>query len=122
VEHVAVAPAVRRLPAPLGWALCVALALGIGWLFRVPLLMTYLLGGELAAASGWAVGDPTTDDGLDVLAMTVAVCWLVTAPVAGGLTHLARRCTRLPARPWWWTAAALWVAPCAVLDLHFLLH
>jgi hypothetical protein len=105
------------LPPPLGWALCVVLGLGLGWLCRFPLVHTYLTGWALAWKAGWASIDPTlVDDGIAVFFWFTGATWVLFALLAAPLTALARRATGLPARRWWWTSAVLWVIPFLVFD------
>ena len=108
----------RTLPSPLGWALCVVLGLGLGWLCRFPLVHTYLTGWAVAWKAGWASIDPTlVDDGVGVFFVATGGMWLLFALIAAPLNVLARRVTRLPARQWWWASAVLWLAPFLVLDV-----
>ncbi|WP_091930836.1 hypothetical protein [Blastococcus sp. DSM 46786] len=112
----------RRLPTPLGWALCVVLGLALGWLCRFPLINTWLTGWVVAMEAGWTPVDPTmVDDGIAIYFWFIGELWSVFALLAGPLTMLARRWARLPARPWWWTSVALWLVPATVLDLPALL-
>jgi hypothetical protein len=113
----------RTLPLPLGWALCLALGLGVGWLCRFPLVYTYLTGWAVAWKAGWASIDPTlVDDGIYVFFVMIVGLWTLFVLIAAPLNVLAHRFTPLSGRQWWWTSVTLWAAPFAVLDLPGLLH
>jgi hypothetical protein len=113
----------RTLPLPLGWALCLVLGLALGWLCRFPLVYSYLTGWALAWKAGWVPIDPTlVDDGIGVFFVLTGGLWLVFGLLAAALTWLARRATRLSARPWWWASVLAWVAPFGVLDLPGILR
>jgi hypothetical protein len=113
----------RTLPLPLGWALCLVLGLALGGLCLYPLTYTYLTGWAVAWKAGWASIDPTlVDDGIYVFFVMIAVLWVLFVLIAAPLTWLARRCTRLSPRQWWWTSVTLWATPFAVLHLSDLLN
>src|SRR4051812_49142780 len=80
----------RTLPLPLGWALCLALGLGVGWLCRFPLVYTYLTGRAVAWKAGWASIDPTlVDDGIDVFFVMIVGLWTLFVLIAAPLNLLA---------------------------------
>jgi hypothetical protein len=111
----------RTLPLPLSWALCLALGLCLGVICRFPLTYTWLTGWAVAWKAGWASIDPTlVDDGIYVFFVMIGGLWLLFMLIAAPLNWLARRCTGLSPRQWWWTSVMLWAAPFAVLDLPHL--
>jgi hypothetical protein len=113
----------RLLPRPLGWLVCLALALALGCLCCYPLGWTYLTGWAVAWKAGWAGIDPTlVDDGVAVFFVFTGILWLLFALVAVPINVLARRWTGLSRRQWWWTSVTLWVAPFAVFVLPTMLH
>lgn len=82
----------RTLPLPLGWALCLALGLGPGWLCRFPLVYTYLTGWAVAWKAGWASIDPIfVDDGISVFFVMIGALWLLFVLIAAPLNVLAHR-------------------------------
>ena len=106
---------VRRPPAWLGWTLCVVLGAAFGGVCWVPLIWTYLAARVVAQDAGWAPFDGTFDEGAGLWVGSAVVLWAVFGLVAGGVTWLVRRWTQLPAWPWWWVTALLWLAPFVVL-------
>ena len=106
----------RRLATPLGWVLCLVLGLVFGQLCRVPMWGTYLTARVIGQEAGWAYFDATFDEGTGLTVGVAVLLWAVFALVAGSVSWGARRWTRIPARPWWWATALLWLAPFAVLD------
>ena len=106
-----------RLPDWLAWLLCVVLGVALGWICRLPLTWTYLAARVVAQDVGRAPFDGTFDEGAGAWLGSAVVLWAVFALVAGSVTWLAQRCTRLPAKRWWWATASLWLLPFAVLDV-----
>ena len=100
----------RRLPAPLGWVLCAVLGLAFGELCRIPLWAGWLTVRVIGQEAGWAPFDGTFDGGVGLWLTATAVIWCVLAVLACSLILLTWRWTRVPARAWWWTTAALWLA------------